>query len=137
MPSYAAHACHRYASAHPDTPFHTTPQAQQRASLPTPTVGLTPVAADPEEGRGAKRSRQEMIQERQLQRNRARGRGHEDVDPMDPAAYSDAPKGGWSTGLEGVQPRAADTTAGGPLFQSRPYPAPGAVLRANQKALDQ
>lgn len=33
------------------------------------------------------------------------------VDPMDPSAYSDAPKGSWGVGLEG-QPRAADTTAG-------------------------
>ena len=30
--------------------------------------------------------------------------------------------------------QAADSTATGPLFQQRPYPAPGAVLRANQKA---
>ena len=52
------------------------------------------------------------------------------------SSYSDAPRGGWSSGLEGVQPRAADTTAGGPLFQKRPYPSPGDVLRANQKALD-
>lgn len=51
--------------------------------------------------------------------------------------YSDAPKGGWSTGLEGAQPRAADTTAGGPLFQQRPYPSPGSVLRANKKVLEQ
>ncbi|KAL4855963.1 Polyglutamine-binding protein 1 [Chlorella vulgaris] len=58
------------------------------------------------------------------------------VDPMDPSSYSDAPRGGWSAGLEGSQPRAADTTAGGPLFQSRPYPSPGSVLRANQKALE-
>nr|CAB3475223.1 unnamed protein product [Digitaria exilis] len=34
-------------------------------------------------------------------------------------------------GLKGVQPRAADTTAAGPLFQQRPYPSPGAVLRKN------
>jgi polyglutamine-binding protein 1 len=51
------------------------------------------------------------------------------------SAYSDAPRGGWSTGLEGAQPKAADTTAGGPLFQQRPYPSPGSVLRANQKQL--
>ncbi len=38
-------------------------------------------------------------------------------------------------GLEGAQPRAADTTATGPLFQQRPYPAPGSVLRANQKLI--
>ena len=99
------------------------------------------------------------------------------------SSYSDAPRGKWSTGLEGAQPHAADTTAGGPLFQvgprsvwvqvqqaclwnvhvvgvdsffalrplcflrnlplphfppqSRPYPSPGSVLRANQKALGQ
>ena len=51
------------------------------------------------------------------------------------SAYSDAPKGGWSSGLAGAQPRAADTTASGPLFQQRPYPSPGAVLRANATAL--
>lgn len=54
---------------------------------------------------------------------------------MDPSAYSDAPVGGWTQGMEGIQPRAADTTASGPLFQSRPYPSPGAVLRANKKAI--
>ena len=54
---------------------------------------------------------------------------------MDPSAYSDAPLGGWTQGMDGAQPRAADTTASGPLFQSRPYPSPGAVLRANQKAI--
>lgn len=39
--------------------------------------------------------------------------------PSCQAAYSDAPRGTWGTGLEGAQPRAADTTAGGPLFQVR------------------
>ncbi|CAG9467559.1 unnamed protein product [Pedinophyceae sp. YPF-701] len=53
------------------------------------------------------------------------------IDPMDPASYSDAPRGGWSAGLAGTQPRAADTTASGPLFQQRPYPTPGSVLRGN------
>jgi len=37
--------------------------------------------------------------------------------------------------MEGFQPTAADSTASGPLFQSRPYPSPSAVLQANQKAL--
>ncbi|XP_042502509.1 uncharacterized protein LOC122079827 isoform X2 [Macadamia integrifolia] len=55
----------------------------------------------------------------------------EELDPMDPSSYSDAPRGGWVVGLKGVQPRAADTTATGPLFQQRPYPSPGAVLRKN------
>ncbi|XP_062207873.1 uncharacterized protein LOC133909453 [Phragmites australis] len=55
----------------------------------------------------------------------------DELDPMDPSSYSDAPRGGWVVGLKGVQPRAADTTASGPLFQQRPYPSPGAVLRKN------
>jgi polyglutamine-binding protein 1 len=37
-------------------------------------------------------------------------------------------------GLAGAQPKAADTTASGPLFQSRPYASPGAVLKANAEA---
>ncbi|KAK3007233.1 hypothetical protein RJ639_015854 [Escallonia herrerae] len=35
----------------------------------------------------------------------------DELDPMDPSSYSDAPRGGWVVGLKGVQPRAADTTA--------------------------
>ena len=62
--------------------------------------------------------------------------GNADIDPMDPSAYSDAPRGTWSTGILTAGGRAADSTASGPLFQQRPYPSPGAVLRANQKVLD-
>lgn len=56
-----------------------------------------------------------------------------DLDPMDPAAYSDVPRGKWSTGLEksNEAKTGADTTASGPLYQMRPYPSPGAVLRLN------
>ncbi|XP_014241016.1 polyglutamine-binding protein 1 [Cimex lectularius] len=56
-----------------------------------------------------------------------------DLDPMDPAAYSEAPRGKWSDGLErGNEAKTgADVTASGPLYQMRPYPNPGAVLRAN------
>ncbi|KAJ3682136.1 hypothetical protein LUZ60_014709 [Juncus effusus] len=61
----------------------------------------------------------------------------DEVDPMDPSSYSDAPRGGWVVGLKGVQPRAADTTASGPLFQQRPYPSPGAVLRRNAELAGQ
>lgn len=59
-----------------------------------------------------------------------------DLDPMDPAAYSeDCPRGGWADGLRSERDgdRAADSTAAGPLFQQRPYPSPGDVLRINQK----
>lgn len=63
------------------------------------------------------------------------GRGKKDeLDPMDPAAYSDIPRGGWSEGLDqrGKAKTGVDVTASGPLFQQRPYPSPGAILRANQ-----
>ncbi|XP_062163403.1 uncharacterized protein LOC133870329 isoform X1 [Alnus glutinosa] len=52
----------------------------------------------------------------------------DELDPMDPSSYSDAPRGGWVVGLKGVQPRVANTIATGPLFQQRPYPSPGAGL---------
>ncbi|KAL7056927.1 hypothetical protein AAHC03_019234 [Spirometra sp. Aus1] len=73
-------------------------------------------------------------------RRRAEDAADDELDPMDPAAYSDVPRGTWVTGLEGHTrggPSAktgADVTASGPLFQQRPYPSPGAVLRANAEA---
>jgi len=119
---------------------HKAPVAATISARPVPSVG--PAADDEGEGEGGpKKTRAEKIAEMQAARNANRGRNRggsrkeEELDPMDPAAYSDAPRGGWAIGLEGVQPSAADTTAGGPLFQQRPYPSPGAVLRANQKAL--
>jgi polyglutamine-binding protein 1 len=41
--------------------------------------------------------------------------------------------GTWSTGLAaGDEAKTGvDSTASGPLFQARPYPSPGAVLKAN------
>lgn len=58
-----------------------------------------------------------------------------DLDPMDPSAYSECPRGGWSDGLNrGVEAKTgADVTASGPLYQMRPYPSPGAILKANAK----
>lgn len=43
-------------------------------------------------------------------------------------------RGNWSAGLErsGDAKTGVDSTASGPLFQQRPYPSPGAVLRANR-----
>ncbi|EDO31798.1 predicted protein, partial [Nematostella vectensis] len=63
-------------------------------------------------------------------------RGKSDaVDPMDPSSYSDAPRGDWSSGLhqKGDAKTGVDVTANGPLFQQRPYPSPGAILRANKQ----
>lgn len=66
-------------------------------------------------------------------RERSRRRNkRDDLDPMDPAAYSDIPRGNWSDGLENNKSK-ADTTASGALFQQRPYPSPGDVLEANKQ----
>lgn len=61
-------------------------------------------------------------------------RDSDDLDPMDPSAYSEAPRGTWSTGMDlrGDAKTGVDVTATGPLFQQRPYPAPGAILRQNK-----
>ncbi|CAI2350260.1 unnamed protein product [Caenorhabditis sp. 36 PRJEB53466] len=74
---------------------------------------------------------QEMNNRDRLKRAKRKG-----IDPMDPAAYGDAPVGKWSDGLRVDQVTGADVTAGGPLFQQRPYPAPGAILR-KQKPQDE
>jgi len=66
-----------------------------------------------------------------------RGAGKDALDPMDPASYSDIPRGKWSDGLPTQAAEAktgVDSTASGVLFQMRPYPSPGAVLRANAAA---
>jgi len=63
-----------------------------------------------------------------------KGKKKEELDPMDPASYSDIARGGWSEGLDqrGKAKTGVDVTASGPLFQQRPYPSPGDILRANQ-----
>ncbi|XP_071817440.1 polyglutamine-binding protein 1-like [Apostichopus japonicus] len=76
-------------------------------------------------------------QKRREERDSRRKRKREDeLDPMDPASYSDVPRGTWSTGLPKTNEAktGVDSTATGPLFQMRPYPSPGAVLRANAAA---
>ena len=63
-----------------------------------------------------------------------KGKKDKTLDPMDPAAYSDIPRGKWSDGLARANEAktGVDTTASGPLYQMRPYPSPGAVLRSNK-----
>eukprot|EP00118_Oscarella_pearsei_P017226 m.169799 g.169799 ORF g.169799 m.169799 type:complete len:172 (+) comp39016_c0_seq35:104-619(+) len=62
----------------------------------------------------------------------------DDLDPMDPSSYADVPRGDWISGLhdEGNARTGVDTTASGPLFQKRPYPSPGAVLKMNAAKKD-
>lgn len=66
-------------------------------------------------------------------RDRLKRAQRKGIDPMDPAAYSDIKPGKWSQGLREDTKTGVDTTAGGPLFQQRPYPAPGAILKAQGK----
>jgi hypothetical protein len=74
--------------------------------------------------------------EKILRTKKGRKQFHESsdiIDPMDPASYSDCGRGKWSSGLNVEEGNTgADTTASGQLFQQRPYPSPGEVLRANQ-----
>ncbi|XP_018578015.1 polyglutamine-binding protein 1-like [Anoplophora glabripennis] len=69
---------------------------------------------------------------RREDRHRSKKSKKDEIDPMDPAAYSDVPQGTWSDGLESNKTR-ADSTASGVLYQQRPYPAPGEVLAANKE----
>ncbi|KAL7633789.1 UNVERIFIED_CONTAM: hypothetical protein RMT77_015744 [Armadillidium vulgare] len=83
---------------------------------------------DAKERRGKERSREK--------RGTKRKEDADALDPMDPAAYSDCPRGTWASGLpdKNEAKTGVDSTATGPLFQMRPYPNPGAVLRANAAA---
>jgi len=72
---------------------------------------------------------------KQRERNVPNRKRNDELDPMDPASYSDIGRGTWSSGLkdETDQKTGVDTTANGPLFQQRPYPSPGDILRRNKK----
>lgn len=65
-------------------------------------------------------------------------RAPDSLDPMDPSSYSNTPKGGWSSGLslKGKAKTGVDETASGPLYQMRPYPSPGSVLKLNKTVDD-
>jgi len=80
-----------------------------------------------------RRDEEKRIVGRDDKKKGRKGREEDSLDPMDPAAYSDVPRGNWSTGLpdQSSAKSGVDSTASGPLFQQRPYPSPGAILRAN------
>lgn len=97
-------------------------------------------SSDDESDEELKRQEEKRRRKENEERKRSRGRiktRENDLDPMDPASYSDIPRGGWSDGLsKGNEAKTgADVTAAGPLYQMRPYPNPGAVLRANAKSV--
>lgn len=80
-----------------------------------------------------KQERREKDKEQTHHRNKRQRLKDNDLDPMDPASYSDIPRGKWSSGLDTYAKTGVDTTASGSLYQMRPYPAPGAILAANAK----
>ncbi|XP_008482072.1 polyglutamine-binding protein 1 [Diaphorina citri] len=86
-----------------------------------------------EESSKAKPVEKEKEKPHQKRNQRSNKRQQNDLDPMDPAAYSDIPRGGWSDGLQTEAKSGVDTTVTGSLFQMRPYPSPGDILRANKK----
>lgn len=127
-------------------PLNMVPSAKQSTYLPGPEEHSDPDFKHKWQSDIAAAVEEESVKKDSKQRFGAKppsGKGYkkdhrkrvpsdsDELDPMDPSSYSDAPRGGWVVGLKGVQPRAADTTATGPLFQQRPYPSPGAVLRKN------
>ena len=81
---------------------------------------------DDEDSEEEDKAIEELSERDKLRRARRKG-----IDPMDPSAYGEAGEGGWNAGLREDQEvkTGADVTASGPLFQQRPYPAPGAILR--------
>ncbi|NXR18244.1 PQBP1 protein, partial [Cinclus mexicanus] len=108
---------------------------------PTKPWGAPPEPEEPpERGHEKEEPRERRFHRREelapYPKSKKGSRKDEELDPMDPSAYSDAPRGTWSTGLpkRNEAKTGADTTAAGPLFQQRPYPSPGAVLRANAEA---
>lgn len=85
-----------------------------------------------EKRRDRREKDREMVHRRDKKKPRVKDN---DLDPMDPAAYSDIPRGTWTSGLDANAKTGVDTTAAGSLYQMRPYPAPGAILAANAKQL--
>ena len=109
-------------------------------AIPSPLVGsdekeqVLNIGKHPSLVKGSQKKMQAAVKRKQQEQEaRARKKKMDDLDPLDPAAYSDVPRGTWSTGLvdKGDAKTGVDTTANGPLFQQRPYPSPGEVLRRN------
>ncbi|KAG8054215.1 hypothetical protein GUJ93_ZPchr0001g32524 [Zizania palustris] len=87
---------------------------QQHSSYPNNTVQWSGTNATKNQGNIAAKERSSGKPPfGKANRKDHRKRNHpedDELDPMDPSSYSDAPRGGWVVGLKGVQPRAADTS---------------------------
>ncbi|XP_059481274.1 polyglutamine-binding protein 1 [Neocloeon triangulifer] len=111
---------------------------QQLIKLPESEPMMTAIEEDDDKEESSEESFSSSSEEEEPVRPPPKRRGHmpkrDILDPMDPSAYSDCPRGTWSSGLavEDDANTGVDTTASGPIFQQRPYPSPGDVLRANK-----
>lgn len=88
------------------------------------------VPQQPQKEKKRNQREKEMVHRRDKTKPRVK---ENDLDPMDPASYSDISRGNWAAGLDNHSKTGVDTTASGSLYQMRPYPAPGAILAANAK----
>lgn len=108
------------------------------ANLPLPppsAMPFVPPVPPPAIKRQRNRDLDKVIRSKHERPGRYKPPANVDVlDPMDPAAYSDIPRGKWSAGLEQENKKGGvDSTVSGSGFQQRPYPSPGAILQANRK----
>ncbi|CAD5121536.1 DgyrCDS10038 [Dimorphilus gyrociliatus] len=101
------------------------------------------VESDSDEHPDFEELERDLMREKEKEKEKKKkGRSHRrrsdsPLDPMDPASYSDIPKGKWSDGLEvGSQKTGADSSVTGTNFQQRPYPNPGEVLKMNDEHSD-
>lgn len=112
--------------------FHTATKERRWTKPETENDGSDIRAPDIEQsgGGGGQRSAQDRREERRRRKNKKGGGEDDEVDPMDPTGNK---KGKWTDGMINMGERMADSTASGPLWQQRPYPAPGQVLRGLAK----
>lgn len=113
-------------------------QEEQEIAMPPPSRSPPPPAREYYQKLPMTKKTKSRDLEKILRTKKGRKQFYESsetVDPMDPAAYSDIPKGRWSAGLES-DGRGADSTVSGTPFQQRPLPSPGDILRAQGKRKD-
>lgn len=111
------------------------PTAMPPLSVPPPPLASIALPPPPPAKKARNRDLDRAIRAKHERPGRYRPPANVDVlDPMDPAAYSDIPRGKWSDGLEQENKKGGvDSTVTGTAFQQRPYPSPGAVLAAQRK----
>lgn len=119
-------------SQEPSEGIASVPLPSQKTAMPPPVLAhmsLPPPATNKPRNRDLDKA----IRPKQIQ-GRYKPPSMDVLDPMDPASYSDIPRGKWSDGLEQENKKSGvDSTVVGTAFQQRPYPSPGAILAAQRK----